>query len=161
MRIRQVPVAFGMGTLYQSSLVDYGLLAAAALAVALILLLVAGGTRTELRGAGIAAALAACVLLIPLVAALAGQDYYIPRALTPAWIPLAVLIGAACTTRRARLPGAALLRGPARHLRLRPGPDRERSALPASGLAGSGRRPRSTRAVPARSSSTTRWAPTR
>jgi hypothetical protein len=108
MRIRQVPVAFGMGTLYQSSLVNYGLLAAAALTVALILLLVAGGTREELRGAGVLAALTACVLLIPLVAALAGEDYYIPRALMPAWIPLAVLIGAACTARRARLPGAAL-----------------------------------------------------
>jgi mannosyltransferase len=108
MRIRQVPVAFGMGTLYQSSLVNYGLLAAAAFVVAMILLLVAGGTRDQLRGAGILAALTACVLLIPLVVALAGKDFYIPRALTPAWIPLAVLIGAACTARRARLPGAAL-----------------------------------------------------
>jgi hypothetical protein len=108
MRIQQVPVAFGMGTLFQSSLVNYGLLAAAALVVALILLLVAGGTRDELRGAGVLAALTACVLLIPLVVALAGKDFYIPRALTPAWIPLAVLIGAACTARRARLPGAAL-----------------------------------------------------
>jgi hypothetical protein len=108
MRIRQVPVAFGMGTLYQSSLVDYGLLAAAALVVVLILLLVAGASRRELRGAGVVAVLAACVLVVPLVVALAGEDYYIPRALTPAWIPLAVLIGAACTAGRARLPGAVL-----------------------------------------------------
>jgi uncharacterized membrane protein len=108
MRIRQVPVAFGMGTLYQSSLVNYGLLAAALLLVALILLLVAGAPRDELRGAGVLAVLTGCVLLIPLLVALAGKDYYIPRALMPAWIPLAVLIGAACTARRARLPGGAL-----------------------------------------------------
>jgi hypothetical protein len=108
MRIRQVPVAFGMGTLYQSSLVNYGLLATAVLLVALVLLLVAGGTRSELLGAGVLAVLTACVLLVPLVVALAGEDYYIPRALMPAWIPLAVLIGAACTARRARLPGAVL-----------------------------------------------------
>ena len=107
-RIQQVPVAFGLGQLYQSSLVTDGLLGAAILVGVLIVLLVIGATAQQLRGAGIAAAIAAAVLLVPLLLALVGKDYYIPRALIPAWIPLAVVIGAACTTDRGRLPGAAL-----------------------------------------------------
>jgi mannosyltransferase len=107
-RIQQVPVAFGLGTLYEGPLVSYGLLAAAVLAGILIVLLLVGADARELRGAGAAAALAACVLIVPLVVALLGKDYYIPRALLPAWIPLAVVIGAACTTRRLRIPGGIL-----------------------------------------------------
>jgi len=108
LRIRQVPVAFGLGTLYESPIVQYGLLGAAALAGALIVLLLIGSDGRQLRGAGAAAALAAIVLLLPLVLALLGEDYYIPRALMPAWLPLAVVVGAACTAPRARVPGAIL-----------------------------------------------------
>jgi mannosyltransferase len=107
-RIQQVPVAFGLGTLYESPIVRYGLLGAAALAAALIVLLVIGADGRELRGAGIAAALAAAVLVLPLIAALLGEDYYIVRALMPAWIPLAVVVGAACTAPRTRIAGAIL-----------------------------------------------------
>jgi mannosyltransferase len=105
-RIRQVPVAFGLGTLYESPIVQYGLLGAAALAGALTVLLLIGADGRQLRGAGAAAALAAVVLLLPLALALVGEDYYIPRALMPAWLPLAVVVGAACTAPRARVPGA-------------------------------------------------------
>ena len=108
LRIQQVPVAFGLGTLYQSPGVRYGLLGAAVLVGACIVLLLVGANSSELRGAGAAAALAAVVLLVPLVVALLGEDYYIPRALIPAWIPLAVVVGAACTASRARAPGAVL-----------------------------------------------------
>jgi 4-amino-4-deoxy-L-arabinose transferase-like glycosyltransferase len=107
-RVEQVPVAFGLGTLSQSSLVNYGLLGAAALACALIVLLVVGAESDQLRGAGAAAAITAFVLLVPLLLALAGHDYYIARALIPAWIPLAVLVGAACAVPRARIGGALL-----------------------------------------------------
>ena len=107
-RVQQVPVAFGLGTLYESPIVRYGLLAAAVLVGALIVLLVIGADGKQLRGAGMVAALAAVVLLLPLVLALFGEDYYIPRALMPAWIPLAVVVGAACTAPRARLAGAIL-----------------------------------------------------
>lgn len=107
-RIEQVPVQFAFGTLYRSSLVNSGLLGAAVLAGGLIFLLVVGAGRAQLRGAGIAAALAASVLVVPLVFALLGHDFYIARALMPAWTPLAVLIGAACTAPRARLAGATL-----------------------------------------------------
>jgi mannosyltransferase len=108
-RLQQVPVAFGLGTLYQSSLVNDGLLAAAVLAAVLIVLLVIGAGGRELRGAGTAAALAGCVVLVPLAFALFGEDYYIVRALMPAWIPLVVVIAAASTAQRARLPGAVLV----------------------------------------------------
>jgi mannosyltransferase len=107
-RIQQVPVAFGLGNLYQSPGARYGLLGAAVLAGAVIVLLVIGSDSRELRGAGAAAALAAVVLLLPLVLALVGEDYYIPRALMPAWIPLAVVVAAACTAPRVRVAGAVL-----------------------------------------------------
>ena len=65
-RVKQVPVAFGLGSLYQSSIVNYGLIGAAVLAGALIVLLIVGADARELRGAGVAAALAGLVLLVPL-----------------------------------------------------------------------------------------------
>ena len=108
LRIQQVPVAFGLGTLYQSTIVSYGLLGAAALAGCVIVLLVIGADSAQLRGAGIAAVIAGFVLLAPLLLALLGRDYYIARNLLPAWIPLAVVIGAACTAPLARAAGVAL-----------------------------------------------------
>jgi 4-amino-4-deoxy-L-arabinose transferase-like glycosyltransferase len=108
-RIRQVPVAFGFSPQYQShTALSYGLLASAVLVGAMIVLLLVGADGPELRGAGLAGGLAAVVLLVPLVLALAGHDYYEPRALIPAVIPLAVAVGAACAARDARLAGAAL-----------------------------------------------------
>jgi 4-amino-4-deoxy-L-arabinose transferase-like glycosyltransferase len=108
LRLQQVPVAFALDTLYKGPLVSDGLLAAAGLAAAVIALLVVGAGDRELRGAGIAAALAGVVVLVPLVLALAGRDDFIARGLMPAWPPLAVTIAAACTARRARLAGGAL-----------------------------------------------------
>jgi mannosyltransferase len=107
-RIQQVPVAFGLGNLYQSPGSRFGLLGAAVLAGAVIVLLLIGSDSRELRGAGAAAALAAVVLLLPLALALVGEDYYLARALMPAWIPLAVVVAAACTAPRARAAGAVL-----------------------------------------------------
>lgn len=107
-RIEQIPVAFGLGNLYENPLVRYGLLGAAVLAGAVILLLVIGADARQLRGAGAAASLAGVVLVLPLVLALLGEDYYIPRALMPAWIPLAVVVAAACTVPRARVAGGIL-----------------------------------------------------
>jgi hypothetical protein len=107
-RIQQVPVTFGMNTLYQSGIVSYGLWGAAALVAIVIALLVIGGDERELRGSGLAAGLAAAVLLTPLALALVGHDDYLARGLMPAWIPLALVIAAACTPRRAQVAGAAL-----------------------------------------------------
>jgi hypothetical protein len=108
LRIKQVPVGFAMNTLDQSSAINYGLIGAAVLAAMVIALLVAGADGRELRGAGLAAGLAAAVLVAPLLLALAGHDNYVVRGLIPAWIPLAVLVGAACTAAHARAAGAAL-----------------------------------------------------
>ena len=107
-RIEQIPVDLGLGTLYQSSLVTYGLWGAGVLAAIVAGLLIVGGTPQQRRGAAIAGALAACVILVPILIAELGGDYVVPRNFMPAWIPLAVLIGAACTVPRARAAGAAL-----------------------------------------------------
>ncbi len=108
-RIQQVPVEFGFSTLYQGPAVSYGLLGAAALAAALIVLLVIGeGDSGRLRGAAMATGLAAAVILVPLLLAVLGADYYEARALIPGWIPLAVAVGAACAASRTRVAGALL-----------------------------------------------------
>jgi hypothetical protein len=107
-RIQEVPVAFALGPTFETSLMRYGLIGAAVLAGVLIVLLIVGGETDELRGAGVAAALAAVVVLAPLIVALLGKDYYLERALIPAWLPLSIVLAAACTTRRLRVPGAVL-----------------------------------------------------
>ncbi len=107
-RIQGVPVAFALGTPFETSLLSYGLIGAAVLAAAVIVLLIVGGEADELRGVAAAAALAAVVLIVPLALALTGNDYYIERALIPAWLPLSIVVAGACTTRRLRVPGAAL-----------------------------------------------------
>jgi hypothetical protein len=107
-RIQEVPVAFFLGPPFGTSALGYGLIGAAVLAGGLIVLLIVGAEPDELRGVGVAVALAASVLLVPLVLALLGKDYYIERALIPAWLPLAIVLAAGCTTRRLRVPGAIL-----------------------------------------------------
>jgi uncharacterized membrane protein len=107
-RVQEVPIAFALGPTFETSLMSYGLIGAAILAGILIVLLIVGAESDELRGAGMAAALAAVVVLAPLVVALLGKDYYLERALIPAWLPLAIVLAAACTTRRLRVPGAVL-----------------------------------------------------
>jgi mannosyltransferase len=107
-RIKQVPVDLGLGSLYQSSLVTDGLLGAAVLVAVVVALLAFGGDRRRRRAAVLAAALAAFVILVPILLAQFGSDYVVPRNFAPAWIPLAVLLGVACTVRRARLAGYAL-----------------------------------------------------
>jgi hypothetical protein len=67
-----------------------------------------GAESEQLRGAGVAAAMAAFVLLVPLALALLGHDDYLARGLMPAWLPLALVIGAACTAPRARAGGVVL-----------------------------------------------------
>ena len=107
-RIQEVPVAFALGPPFETSLLSYGLIAAALLAAILIVLLIVGGEPRELRGAAVAAGLAAGIVLVPLALALTGTDYYIERALIPAWLPIGIVVAAACTTRRLRIPGAVL-----------------------------------------------------
>jgi hypothetical protein len=57
-------------------------------------------TRSERRGAAIAFALAAAAILLPLLMAAAGHDFWLYRNLIAAWIPLAIALAAGLTTRR-------------------------------------------------------------
>jgi mannosyltransferase len=107
-RIKQVPVAFAVGNLDQGSALSYGLVGAAVLAAIVIALLVIGADERELRGAGLAASVAGVVIAVPLLLALTGHDYFVPRALIAAWTPLVVVLAAACTARRTRFAGAAV-----------------------------------------------------
>jgi uncharacterized membrane protein len=107
-RIHQVPVVLGLGTLYQTSIVSQGLLGAGIMAAIVFLLVLIGARPRERRGAGVAAVLAAVVILLPIALAGIGRDYLIPRNLMPAWIPLAIVVAAACTAPRTLPLGAAL-----------------------------------------------------
>jgi hypothetical protein len=107
-RIKQVPVDFGLGTLYQSSLVTDGLLGAGLLAAIVVAILMVGGGVREQRGAAAAAGIAAVTLIVPPLLAAVGHDYVVPRNLIAAWVPLAIVLGAAATAPRARLAGGAL-----------------------------------------------------
>jgi hypothetical protein len=109
LRIKQVPITFAFNTLAQSSLVSWGLIGAAFVVAIVIVLLLAGATDSELKGAGLAAAIAAFVIAVPLLAALTGHDDFIARGLMPAWPVLAIVVAIACTTRRARVEGAAVV----------------------------------------------------
>ena len=154
-------MTFGMSTLYQSGIVSWGLIGAAGLAAIVIALLVIGASERELRGAGLAAGLAAFVLLVPLLLALLGHDDYLARGLIPAWIPLAIVIGAACTT--AWRPGRGRRAGgrAAGAVRLRGGQDRLQTRSSSRALTGAGSLRRSAgRAQRGRSSPTTGSSPT-
>jgi hypothetical protein len=107
-RIQQLPVDFAFRSLDQGSAFTYGLWGAGVLGVIVAGLLVFGARPAERRGAAVAAALAACVILVPIVLALLGADYVVPRNFIPAWIPLAVVVAAACTAWRTLPIGAAL-----------------------------------------------------
>jgi mannosyltransferase len=108
LRLKQVPVTFALNTLYKGPLVEWGLIGAGVAAAVVIGLLLVGAEDRELKGVALAAIPAATVLLIPLLAALAGHDDYLARGLLPAWPPLAVVFAAACTARRAPVAGATL-----------------------------------------------------
>jgi uncharacterized membrane protein len=107
-RIKQIPVDFGLGTLFQSPLVTDGLWGAGVLAVGVAALLIIGGTREQRRGAAVLGVLAAFVILVPIVLAGLGSDYVVARNFMPAWIPLVIVLAAACTAPRTLPAGAAL-----------------------------------------------------
>jgi len=107
-RINQVAVELSLSTLYRNPLVSHGLLGAGVLALVLALLLAFGGGRARLAAVAPAAAVAAFVLVVPVLLALAGHDYVVPRNFIGAWVPLAVVFAAAVTAPRTLPAGAAL-----------------------------------------------------
>ncbi len=107
-RIEQIPVDLGASQLYKSPGVTWGLAGAAILLGLLLLLLVLGGSRRARLGAARAGAIAAFTLLVPIPLAGLGHDYVFSRNFVAAWVPLAVVVGAACAAPRVRAAGACL-----------------------------------------------------
>jgi uncharacterized membrane protein len=103
-RISQVPTEFAVMTIYRHVSISEGLWGGAiAIAVAVVLLTLVGGHQ-ERRGALIAAIIALIVIAAPLVLGLirARDDVFLARNVSPAWIPIAVAVAAACAAPRAR-----------------------------------------------------------
>jgi mannosyltransferase len=78
------------------------------LVAAAFALLALRGERSERRSAGLFLAIAAATLLIPLLLAVLGKDFFLDRNLIPALVPLLAALGIAVTVRRARRAGAVL-----------------------------------------------------
>jgi mannosyltransferase len=109
LRIEDTAAGFAVNTLAQSSAVHYGLLGAGLLAAIAAVLIRFGAPPEQRPGAIVAAGVAASVLLVPLLLAAVGHDYYLSRNLIAAWIPLAVVLGTACAAPRTLPAGIPLL----------------------------------------------------
>jgi uncharacterized membrane protein len=107
-RIGQIPLEFGVNTLYRRYTPGQGLLAGAALLVIVWLLLAFAGDRRSRRGAAVAGTIAALTVLVPVGLMYVGQDYFLARNVIAAWLPLAIVVAAACAVPRARILGGAL-----------------------------------------------------
>ncbi len=101
-------IEWGASNLYRRTTTIAGLAAGAGLILILVILLVVGGDVRTRRATATAGTVVAVVFLAPLAVALAGQDYFLSRNVIPAFVPLVVLIAAACTAPRARLAGGML-----------------------------------------------------
>ncbi|MBV9471684.1 MAG: glycosyltransferase family 39 protein [Solirubrobacterales bacterium] len=106
-RIATTIAEWGVSILYRQT-ADAGAFAAGAIFLAIVssLLLLAGDRKTR-AGAKVGASIAACVFLAPLALGLLGQDYFLSRNVIPAFIPLTVVVAAACVAPRARIQGLA------------------------------------------------------
>jgi mannosyltransferase len=108
-RIQAIPVDFGASQIaYKTSSLRWGLWGAGVL-VALILVLAYRSSPRRRRGLVLAGALAAFIILLPVIGAALGSDYVFSRNLTPAWIPLVVVVAGAVGAERARPLGLGLL----------------------------------------------------
>jgi mannosyltransferase len=107
-RIWQAIVEWGAGTLYRRVTENQGLIAGAVLLSAVVLLFAFGADREMRRRVRVPAAIVAFVLIAPLLLGLVGPDFFLSRNVIPAFVPLAVLIAAACALPRLRVLGAVL-----------------------------------------------------
>ena len=108
-RISQVPSQFAVMTIYRHVSLSEGLWGAVIVIGIAVLLLALVGGRVERRGAALAGAIAAFIIVAPLLVGLArpADDVFIVRNLSPAWIPIAVALAAACAAPRAKDIGTA------------------------------------------------------
>lgn len=96
-RIGQVPLEFGLQTLFRSYTPTEGVIGGAFVLVVAAALLARGGDRRVRRGAAVAGTIAAVGFLLPLLLSYVGQDYFLARNLIAIWLPLAIVIAAAST----------------------------------------------------------------
>jgi hypothetical protein len=109
-RISQVPTEFAVMTVYRHVSIAEGLWGGAIVIVIAALLLALGGGRAERHGASVAVAMAVTVIAAPLVLGVIspGGDVFLVRNVSPAWIPIAVALAAACAAPRARDVGTVV-----------------------------------------------------
>jgi hypothetical protein len=104
-RVGQAVIEWGASNLYRRSTTIGGLAAGAAVALIMVILLWVGGDRRTRCAAAVPAVVAAFVFLVPLLLGLIGEDYFLSRNLIPAFVPVVVLVAAACTAPRAPRAG--------------------------------------------------------
>lgn len=107
-RISTLALEWGVGTNYRLASEAEGLIGLAVVVVLLALLLRFGGDRVARERLRPVIWIVAFVLVAPLLLGLFGQDYFLSRNAIPAFVPLAILLAAACVMPRARLVGAGL-----------------------------------------------------
>ncbi len=107
-RVATAIMEWGVSLLSRRGTVTVAVAAAAILLLAVGGLLMVGGDRRSRRGALTAGGLGGFVLLAPLVLGFFGADYFLSRNEMPAFVPVAIVLAAACTVPRARRLGAAL-----------------------------------------------------
>jgi mannosyltransferase len=110
-RVGQVPLEFGLNTLYRQYSPTQGLIGGGLVLAIAVLLLAFGGDRRTRHGAAVAGTIAAVGVLLPLALTFVGQDYFLARNVIAAWLPLALVIAAACALPSTRPIGAGLAVG--------------------------------------------------
>jgi mannosyltransferase len=114
--ISDIPLANRVGSLLKafvlgpsdSPAVALSVATAALVAAAALLLVVRGGVRERLD-ARVPLIVGAAAVLVPLALALVGLDWFFPRNLLAAWLPLAGIVALACGMPSARRLGTAII----------------------------------------------------
>ena len=104
-RVANLVLEWGVGTLYRRASTLEGLIAGALMLLILAGLFLLGHDRRLRERVKLPALIAAFVFIVPLVLGLTGQDYFLSRNEIPAFLPAAVVVGAACLMPRRRVIG--------------------------------------------------------
>jgi len=106
-RISQVAIEFAVSNVYRQVSIPAGFWGGAIVIVVAVVLLAVAGAWAERRGASLAGAIGAAVIIGPLLLALLrpADDFFLVRNLSPAWIPISVALAAASAAPRARNVG--------------------------------------------------------
>jgi len=118
-RLASVPLEWGGGTFFHTT--ELGVLprlhnapgkqvlvAAALLAAVVVFVIVRWGERAVHEGAKVAGVVGGFALLAPVALMFLGADYFLARNVTPAFVPLLIVLAAVCAMPRTRAAGAAV-----------------------------------------------------